>query len=200
MTYDKHDCDLMCERLSAYIEGDLAPAEQARGGAAPRGMRGVRRGAGRASRDCGRSGAAAAARSLARPVGRHRGTDLDTPSRIWTATRHRRAPRAAAAVAVRASPRRAHRGERGHHLSAHAAPGHDGLAPGDRRHDHPHAPQQNSHRPRLLPAPAPAYVQQTTPPRSHHPRVAHHEQEKRERHPCVRSRDRAARQRRAHAS
>jgi hypothetical protein len=30
MTYDKHDCDLMCERLAAYIEGDLAPDEQAR--------------------------------------------------------------------------------------------------------------------------------------------------------------------------
>jgi hypothetical protein len=30
MTYDKHDCDLMCERLAAYIEGDLTPDEQAR--------------------------------------------------------------------------------------------------------------------------------------------------------------------------
>jgi len=30
MTYDKHDCDLMCERLAAYIEGDLAPDERAR--------------------------------------------------------------------------------------------------------------------------------------------------------------------------
>jgi hypothetical protein len=30
MTYDKHDCDLMCERLAAYLEGDLSPAEQAR--------------------------------------------------------------------------------------------------------------------------------------------------------------------------
>ncbi len=29
MTYDKHDCDLMCERLAAYIEGDLPPAERA---------------------------------------------------------------------------------------------------------------------------------------------------------------------------
>ena len=29
MTYDKHDCDLMCERLAAYLEGDLSPAEQA---------------------------------------------------------------------------------------------------------------------------------------------------------------------------
>jgi hypothetical protein len=29
MTYDKHDCDLMCERLAAYIEGDLTPEEQA---------------------------------------------------------------------------------------------------------------------------------------------------------------------------
>jgi len=29
MTYDKHDCDLMCERLSAYLEGELAPAEKA---------------------------------------------------------------------------------------------------------------------------------------------------------------------------
>ena len=29
MTYDKHDCDLMCERLAAYIEGDLTPDEQA---------------------------------------------------------------------------------------------------------------------------------------------------------------------------
>jgi hypothetical protein len=29
MTYDKHDCDLMCERLAAYLEGDLTPAEQA---------------------------------------------------------------------------------------------------------------------------------------------------------------------------
>jgi putative zinc finger protein len=29
MTYDKHDCDLMCERLAAYIEGDLSPAERA---------------------------------------------------------------------------------------------------------------------------------------------------------------------------
>jgi hypothetical protein len=28
MTYDKHDCDLMCERLAAYIEGDLSPAER----------------------------------------------------------------------------------------------------------------------------------------------------------------------------
>jgi hypothetical protein len=29
MTYDKHDCDLMCERLAAYLEGDLAPEERA---------------------------------------------------------------------------------------------------------------------------------------------------------------------------
>jgi putative zinc finger protein len=29
MTYDKNDCDLMCERLVAYLEGDLSPAEQA---------------------------------------------------------------------------------------------------------------------------------------------------------------------------
>lgn len=29
MTYDKHECDLMCERLAAYMEGDLSPAEQA---------------------------------------------------------------------------------------------------------------------------------------------------------------------------
>ena len=29
MTYDKHECDLMCERLAAYIEGDLPPAERA---------------------------------------------------------------------------------------------------------------------------------------------------------------------------
>ena len=29
MTYDKHECDLMCERLAAYLEGDLTPAEQA---------------------------------------------------------------------------------------------------------------------------------------------------------------------------
>ena len=29
MTYDKHDCDLMCERLAAYLEGDLTPADQA---------------------------------------------------------------------------------------------------------------------------------------------------------------------------
>ncbi|MDB4910857.1 MAG: hypothetical protein JWO39_1680 [Gemmatimonadetes bacterium] len=28
MTYDKHECDLMCERLAAYIEGDLPPAER----------------------------------------------------------------------------------------------------------------------------------------------------------------------------
>lgn len=29
MTYDKHECDLMCERLAAYIEGDLPPTERA---------------------------------------------------------------------------------------------------------------------------------------------------------------------------
>jgi hypothetical protein len=29
MTYDKHECDLMCERLAAYIEGDLPPADRA---------------------------------------------------------------------------------------------------------------------------------------------------------------------------
>jgi len=29
MTYDKHDCDLMCERLAAYLEGDLASADLA---------------------------------------------------------------------------------------------------------------------------------------------------------------------------
>jgi hypothetical protein len=29
MTYDKHDCDQMCERLAAYIEGDLSPDERA---------------------------------------------------------------------------------------------------------------------------------------------------------------------------
>lgn len=29
MTYDKHECDLMCERLAAYMEGDLPPAERA---------------------------------------------------------------------------------------------------------------------------------------------------------------------------
>jgi hypothetical protein len=29
MTYDKNECDLMCERLAAYIEGDLTPAERA---------------------------------------------------------------------------------------------------------------------------------------------------------------------------
>ena len=29
MTYDKHECDLMCERLAAYMEGDLSPAERA---------------------------------------------------------------------------------------------------------------------------------------------------------------------------
>jgi anti-sigma factor RsiW len=29
MTYDKHDCDLMCERLAAYLEGDLSPADLA---------------------------------------------------------------------------------------------------------------------------------------------------------------------------
>jgi putative zinc finger protein len=29
MTQDMHDCDLMSERLGAYLEGDLAPADQA---------------------------------------------------------------------------------------------------------------------------------------------------------------------------
>jgi Putative zinc-finger len=29
MTYDKHDCDQMCERLAAYLEGELAPDERA---------------------------------------------------------------------------------------------------------------------------------------------------------------------------
>jgi putative zinc finger protein len=29
MTYDKHACDLMCERLAAYIENDLSAAERA---------------------------------------------------------------------------------------------------------------------------------------------------------------------------
>jgi hypothetical protein len=29
MTYDKHECDWMCERLAGYLEGDLAPEEQA---------------------------------------------------------------------------------------------------------------------------------------------------------------------------
>jgi hypothetical protein len=29
MTYDRNECDLMCERLAAYIEGDLPPAERA---------------------------------------------------------------------------------------------------------------------------------------------------------------------------
>ena len=29
MTYDKHECYLMCERLAAYMECDLSPAEQA---------------------------------------------------------------------------------------------------------------------------------------------------------------------------
>lgn len=29
MTYDKHDCDLMYERLAAYLEGDLTPAARA---------------------------------------------------------------------------------------------------------------------------------------------------------------------------
>jgi anti-sigma factor RsiW len=29
MTYDRHECDLMCERLAAYIEGDLPPAQRA---------------------------------------------------------------------------------------------------------------------------------------------------------------------------
>jgi len=29
MTYHKHECDWMCERLAAYLEGDLAPEEQA---------------------------------------------------------------------------------------------------------------------------------------------------------------------------
>jgi hypothetical protein len=29
MTYDKHECDLMCERLAAYLEGDLPQAERA---------------------------------------------------------------------------------------------------------------------------------------------------------------------------
>lgn len=29
MTYDKHECDLMCERLAAYLEGDLAPEDRA---------------------------------------------------------------------------------------------------------------------------------------------------------------------------
>jgi len=28
MTYDKHECDLMCERLAAYLEGDLAPEDR----------------------------------------------------------------------------------------------------------------------------------------------------------------------------
>ena len=28
MTYDKHECDLMCERLTAYLEGDLAPEDR----------------------------------------------------------------------------------------------------------------------------------------------------------------------------
>ncbi|MGH7622622.1 MAG: zf-HC2 domain-containing protein [Gemmatimonadaceae bacterium] len=27
MTYDKHECDWMCERLAGYLEGDLAPEE-----------------------------------------------------------------------------------------------------------------------------------------------------------------------------
>jgi hypothetical protein len=30
MTYDKHECDVMCERLAAYMEGDLSPDEQAK--------------------------------------------------------------------------------------------------------------------------------------------------------------------------
>lgn len=29
MTHDKHECDLMCERLAAYLEGDLAADERA---------------------------------------------------------------------------------------------------------------------------------------------------------------------------
>lgn len=29
MTNDRHECDLMCERLAAYLEDDLTPAEQA---------------------------------------------------------------------------------------------------------------------------------------------------------------------------
>ena len=28
MTYDKHECDWMCERLAGYLEGDLAPDER----------------------------------------------------------------------------------------------------------------------------------------------------------------------------
>jgi hypothetical protein len=30
MTHDKHECDSMCERFAAYIEGDLSAAEQTR--------------------------------------------------------------------------------------------------------------------------------------------------------------------------
>ena len=29
MTYDKHECDKMCEQLAAYLEGDLAPEDRA---------------------------------------------------------------------------------------------------------------------------------------------------------------------------
>ena len=28
MTYDKHECDVMCERLAAYLEGDLSPDDR----------------------------------------------------------------------------------------------------------------------------------------------------------------------------
>ena len=116
MTYDKHDCDLMCERLAAYLEGELAPDEKAT-----------------AERHLAECASCAEVLAELRAIAAEAATmPLLAPSRdLWagiesristpvTLARRRAvggAPRAAAAVAVRARRSGADRGDGGHDVS-----------------------------------------------------------------------------------
>ena len=202
MTYDKHDCDLMCERLAAYIEGDLPPAEQARRRSS------ISRSARRARRrwwSCARSRARRRScrcshrRATCGPASRH---GSRRPSRVWTARARavRRAPRRQWQFAIAAGALIAV--TRGHDVPAHGAPGHDGLAPGVTVATTTPTRRSRIRSPRLLPRLLPRRLRAADHPRAGRTieRVAHHRTGKTERHPRLRSRDRAARQPRAHAA
>ena len=176
MTYDKHDCDLMCERLAAYIEGDLSPAERAQ--------------ADQHLAEC--AACAEALVELRAIAGEAAQLPLLTPSRdLWAGIEARistpvtrlEGVRNSVRSSVRRAPRRqwqfahgrggADRGERGHHVPDHGALGRNGAAAGDRRRDHDPAASERTARdgsalplPRRLPRSRPRRRRRSRPPLS----------------------------------
>jgi hypothetical protein len=161
MTYDKHDCDLMCERLAAYIEGDLSPDERAQ-----------------AEHHLAECAACAEALVELRAVaGEAAQLPLLTPSRdLWAGIEARISTPVTRLDGVRASVRRAPRRQWQYAIAAGALiavsagttylltarSGATGTQPVNVATTTAAAPQQNS-QPATAPAPASASAQQTTP-------------------------------------